>query len=60
MHKELDLTNSVAGIWEDEPDEPVDLDDMHCAKSTLDKFSLLLKACFVMCKAVYVQFDSGS
>ena len=38
--KELNFTNSTVGKWEDEPDELVDLDTMHCAKSALGKVSL--------------------
>ena len=33
---------------------------MHCAESALGKVSLPPKACFVLDKAVHVQFDSGS
>ena len=47
------------GKW-DEPDDPVDLDNMHCAKSALGKVSLPPKACFVLGKVVHVQFDGGS
>ena len=32
MSKELDFPSSTAGKWEDELDNPVDLDDMHCAE----------------------------
>ena len=60
MPKELDFTSSTAGKWEDEPDELVDLDAMHCANSALGKVSLPLKACFVLGKAVHMQFDGGS
>ena len=57
--KELDFPSSTAGKW-DELDEPVDLDDMHSAKSALDKVSLPLKARFVLGKAVHMHFDGGS
>ena len=39
MPKELDFTSSTMGKWEDELDEPNDLDTMHCAKSALGKVS---------------------
>ena len=52
--KELDFRSSTAGEWEDEPDELVYLDTMHCAESALGKVSLALKACFVLGKAVHV------
>ena len=35
--KELHSTSSTAGKWEANPDEPVDLVAMHCAKSALGK-----------------------
>ena len=57
--KELDFTSSTMGKWEDELDEPVDLDAMHCTESALGKVSLLPKVCFVPGKAVHVQFDSA-
>ena len=38
--------------WEDELDEPVDMETMYCAKFTLGKVSLLTKACFVTGKVV--------
>ena len=57
MPKELDFTSTAAGKCEDEPDDLVDLDAMLCAESTLGKVSLLPKACFVLGKAVHVQFD---
>ena len=60
MPKELDFTSSTTGQWEDELDEPVDLDAMHCTKSTLGKVSLPPKACFVPGKVVHVQFDGRS
>ena len=41
--KELLFTSSAAGKWEDDPDELVDLDAMHCAESALGKVSLPLK-----------------
>ena len=40
MLKELDFPSSIAGEWEDEPDDPVDLDDMDCTESALGKVSL--------------------
>ena len=48
------------GKWEDEPDDLVYLDNMHCAKFALGKVSLLPKAHFVLGKAVHVKFDDGS
>ena len=57
--KELDFPSNTMGEW-DEPDNPVDLDNMHSTKSALGKVSLPLKACFVPGKAVHVQFDGGS
>ena len=54
MPKELDFPSSTAGKWEDEPDEPVDLDAMHCTESALGKVSLPPKACFVPGKVVHV------
>ena len=59
MPEELDFPSSTAGKW-DEPDDPVDLDDMHSAKSALGKVSLPPKACFVPGKVVHVQFDGRS
>ena len=55
----LHFPSSTVGEW-DEPDNPVDLDDMHCTESALGKVSLPPKACFVPGKAVHVQFDSRS
>ena len=54
MPKELDFPSSTTGKWEDEPDEPVALDTMHCTKFTLGKVSLPPKAHFVLGKAVHV------
>ena len=54
MPKELEFPSSTTGKWVDEPDEPVDLDAMHCAKSALGKVTLPPKACFVLGKAVHV------
>ena len=54
MPKELDFPSSIVGEWEDEPDEPVDLDDIHCTKSILGKVSLPPKARFVLGKAVHM------
>ena len=58
--KELDFTSSATGKCEDEPDEPVDLDAMHCAESTLGKVSLPQKTRFFLGKVVHVQFNGGS
>ena len=52
--KELDFTSRTVGNWEDEPDEPVDLDAMHYAESALGKVSLPPKARFVVGKVVHV------
>ena len=52
MPKELDFPSSTSGKWEDEPDEPIDLDAMHYAESALGKVSLPPKACFLLGKAV--------
>ena len=60
MLKELDFPSRTMGEWEDEPDEQVDLDNMHCTKSALSKVSLPPKACFIVGKVVHVQFDGGS
>ena len=57
--EELDFPSSTMGKW-DEPDDPVDLDAMHCTESALGKVSLPPKARFVPGKAVHVQFDGGS
>ena len=54
MPKELDFASSTTGKWEDELDNPVDLDTMHCTESVLGKVSLPPKACFVPGKAVHV------
>ena len=54
MPKELDFPSSTMGKWEDEPDEPIDLDAMHCVESTLNKVSLTPKACFVVGKVVHL------
>ena len=56
----MDFPSSTAGKWGDEPDDPVDLDNMHCTESALGKVSLPPKARFVPGKAVHVQFDGGS
>ena len=58
--RELDVTSSAAGKWEYKPNELVDPDAMHYAKSALGKVSLPLKACFVLGKAVHMQFDGAS
>ena len=42
------------GKWEDELDDLVDLDAMHCTESALGKVSLPPKACFVPGKALHV------
>ena len=57
---ELDFISSTMGKWEDEPDEPVDVDAMYCRESALGGVSLPLKACFVLGKAVHLQFDDRS
>ena len=54
MPGKLDFPSSTSGEWEDELDEPVDLDTIHCAKSTLGKVSLPPKARFVLGKAVHM------
>ena len=54
MPKELDFPSSTMGKWEDEPDDSVDLDNMHCTESALHKVSLPPKACFVPGKAMHV------
>ena len=54
MPKELDFPSSTAGDWEDEPDNPIDLDPMHCAESALSKVSLPPRARFVSGKVVHV------
>ena len=59
MPEELDFPGSTAGEW-DEPDGPVDLDDMHSVKSALGKVNFPPKAHFVLGKAVHVQFDGRS
>ena len=57
--EELDFPSSTTGKW-DEPDDPVDLDNMHSAESALGKVSFPPKARFVLGKVVHVQFVSGS
>ena len=59
MPEELDFPSSTAGKW-DEPDDPVDLDNMHSSESALGKVGLPPKAHFVPGKVVHVHFDSGS
>ena len=59
MPEELDFPSSTAGKW-DEPDNPVDLDNMHNTESALGKVSLPPKARFVPGKVVHVQFNGGS
>ena len=54
MPKELDFLSSTTVEWEDKPDDPVDLDSMHCTESALGKVSLLPKAHFVPDKVVHV------
>ena len=54
MPEELDFPSSTTGKWEDGPDDPVDLDTMHCTESALGKVSLLPKACFAPGKVVHV------
>ena len=53
MPEELEFPSSMVGKW-DEPDDPVGLDAMHCAKSALGKVSLPPKAHFVPGKALHV------
>ena len=60
MLKELDLTSNATSKWEDEPDEPVDMDAMQCTESALGKESLPPEARFVLGRVVHVQFNSGS
>ena len=45
--KELDFPSSTVGKWEDELDDPDDLDTVHCAESALGNVSLPPKARFV-------------
>ena len=52
--KELNFPSSTTGKWEDEPDEPIDLDAMHCAESALGNVSIPPKACFVLGKVVHI------
>ena len=54
MPEELDFPSRTVGEWEYKPDDPVDLDIMHYAKSALDKESLSAKACFIPGKMVHV------
>ena len=54
MPEELDFPSSTIGKWENEPDDPVDLDAMHCTKFALGKVSLPPKARFVLGKVVHV------
>ena len=54
MPIELGFPSSTIGKWEDEPDELVDLDAIHCTESALGKVSLPPKARFVLCKVVHV------
>ena len=54
MPKELDFPSSTSGKWEDEPDDPVDLDAMHCTESALGKVNLPPKPHFVPGKVVHV------
>ena len=51
---DLDFPSSTTGKWEDELDNPVNLDNMHCTESALGKVSLPPKARFVLGKAVHV------
>ena len=57
---ELDFTSTIVYKWEDELDELVNLDAMHCTESALGKVSLLPKARFFPGKVVHVQFDGSS
>ena len=58
--KELDFTSSAPGQWKDKPEEPVNLDAMHCAESALGKVDLPPKARFVPGRVAHVQFNGGS
>ena len=60
MPKELDFTSIALSKWEDELDEPVNLDAMHSIEFALGKVSLPLKARFVPVDTVHVQFNRGS
>ena len=51
--EELDFPSSTVGKW-DEPGDPVDLDNMHCAESALGKVSLPPRVHFVLGKAVHL------
>ena len=51
--EELDFPSSTVGKW-DEPDDLVDLDDMHCTESDLGKVSLPPKARFILGKVVHM------
>ena len=52
--KKLDFPSSTVGKWEDEPDNLVNLDAMHCTKSAQGEMSLPPKAHSVPGKAVHV------
>ena len=52
--EELDFPSSTTGEWTDEPNKPVDLDDMYCTESALGKVRLPPKARFMLGKAVHV------
>ena len=58
--KELDFTRSAAGKWEDVTDELVDLHAIHYTQSALGKVHLPPKACFILRRAVHMQFDGSS
>ena len=58
--RELDFTSSTVGEWEDETDESVNLDAMHCTESALGKVTMPPKAHFLLDKAVHVQLNGGS
>ena len=57
--KDLDFKSRAMGKWEDELDEPVDVDTMHCTRLALGKVSLPPKACFVLVKVLNVELDGG-
>ena len=56
----MDFTSTATSKGEEEPDELVDLDTMHCTKTALGKVNLPLKAHFVPGKVVNVQCNGGS
>ena len=48
------------GKWEDESDEMVYMDTMHCTDTTLAKVNLPPNAGFVLSDSLYVQLNSSS